>query len=182
MLNASAAAFNFNRLSYDNYAWPGTPDPHRINHLDRSRNDSQVFIYFVLINARNWLWLVALSPVTRDAARWSRGRIVGDGSGHGKGHRSVENCGRFVQQPERSSWSPLSRSLDQPCNFRPLPICSTDICETWREHEILIKPLLFVLYAYDFRTYFLSSYCKCYIYVHMCVFFSYLSLCPCQIL
>lgn len=61
MLNASAAVFNFNRLSYDNYAWPGTPDPHRINHLGRSRNDSQVFIYFVLINARNWLRLVALA-------------------------------------------------------------------------------------------------------------------------
>jgi len=50
------AALDLNRLSYDNYARSGAPDPRRINHPPgRSRNDtlSQVFIYFVLINARN---------------------------------------------------------------------------------------------------------------------------------
>lgn len=56
--------------------------------------------------------------------------------------------GRFAQQPERSSRSPLSRSLGQPCNFRPLPISSTDIL---RDYESLIEP--FVLYTLAYGSY-----------------------------
>lgn len=56
--------------------------------------------------------------------------------------------GRFAQQPERSSRSPLSRSLGQPCNFRPLPISSTDIL---RDYESPIEP--FVLYALAYGSY-----------------------------
>lgn len=165
MLNASAAAFNFNRLSYDNYAWPGTPDPRRINHLDRSRNDSQVFIYFVLINARNWLRLVALAGNEgRGAAKlWK----IGGGGTAAATEKGTDRPrrGGFAQQPERSSRSPLSRSFGQPCNFRLLPISSTDIL---RGH--LIEPLFFVLYAYDFidfRMYPLSPF--------ICVSFWYFS-------
>lgn len=120
MLNASAAAFNFNRLSYDNYAWPGAPRP----APDKSSRPlaqrySQVFIYFVLINARNWLRLVAL------AGNEGRGgpRMETDGAerrGEGGTRGSIETRGVVARQPERSSRSPLSLSLGQPCNFRPL--------------------------------------------------------------
>lgn len=148
MLNASTAAFNFNRLSYDNYAWPGTPDPRRINHLGRSRNDSQVFIYFVLINARNWLRLVALASNERSGAEERlREMAAATEKGIDRPRR-----GGFAQQPERSSRSLLSHSLGQPCNFRLLPVSLTDIL--W-DHQIFFDPSALCLRAHtsSFRTY-----------------------------
>lgn len=72
--------------------------------------------------------------------------------------------GRFAQQPERSSRSPLSRSLGQPCNFRPLPISSTDIL---RDYESLIEP--FVLCTLACGSY--RSIRIIYFLLHMCISF-----------
>lgn len=145
MLNASAAALNFNRLSYDNYAWPGAPRP----APDKScrplaQRYSQVFIYFVLINARNWLRLVALAGNEGRGAAGPRMKTEGEEEGGRREHRDAGGC--CAQQPERSSRSPLSRSLGQPCNFRPL--LSSSLPETILRSLPRASPL-FVLYAYE---------------------------------
>lgn len=146
MLNASAAAFNFNRLSYDNYAWPGAPRP----ASDKSSRPlaqrySQVFIYFVLINARNWLRLVALAGNEGRGAAGPRMKI--------EGRQKRDARGVCAQQPERSSRSPLSRSLGQPCNFRPLLFSSL-------VEAIISLPSLRSLstYAYDFIDFCMDKY------------------------
>lgn len=136
MLSASAAAFNFNRLSYDNYAWPGAPRP----ASDKSSRPlaqrySQVFIYFVLINARNWLRLVARAG---NEGRGVRRGAEDEDRGETEERREGRVC---AQQPERSSRSPLSRSLGQPCNFRPLLFSSLAPIVG---HHILTEPPLFV--------------------------------------
>lgn len=160
MLNANAAAFNFNRLSYDNYAWPGTPDPRRINHLGRSRNDSQVFIYFVLINARNWLRLVALASNEGSGAEERlREMAAATEKGIDRPRR-----GGFAQQPERSSRSPLTHSLGQPCNFRPLPVSLTNIL--W-DHQIFIELLFFV--SVRISSIFACNLCL-HLYIYICLF------------
>ena len=86
--------------------------------------------------------------------------------------------GRFAQQPERSSCSPLSRSLDQPCNFRLLPICSTDICENMK--SLLSLSSLSCVHMISVHIFCLFKCIYIYIYTHY--FFSYQFLYLCYIL
>lgn len=92
MLNASAGR-NFNRLSYDNYAWRAALDPRRINHLSLSlrpallapSRDLQRFpgIHLLRINQCVKLITASRGPVTRVARSRGGGEeeVLGMGGG-----------------------------------------------------------------------------------------------------